>query len=473
MIKRTALAALCVTGISLAFLAAPGPLSAADQGRAIDAIFAPFGAAQSPGCAVGVAHGAEPPLTRAYGSADLEHDVAITPDTIFEAGSISKQFTAAAILMLANQRKLSLDDDVRKYLPELPSYGRRVTIRHFLNHTSGLKDWGAIVEAAGRPRGTRVYSNADVLDIVSRQRSVNFASGAEYLYNNTGYSLLPIVVQRVSGETLAEFTRRRIFEPLGMRHTSWRDDFTRVVKDRAVAYTKKADGFVSQMPFENAYGHAGLLTTVGDLLLWNANFTSARVGDRELVNGLQQRARLANGQQLSYAGGLVVSRYREVDEISHTGSTAGYRAFLARYPRRQGGDVSIAVLCNLAQANAADLAHQVADVVLSLTRAPSGVAAATPGDKPQSAPRPRNIADYVGAYQSDELEAEYATAVVNGDLVLKQQPGFEARLVAAKRDAFTTDRGWTVRFDRDRSGRVVAMRLDLARARDLRFERID
>ena len=180
---------------------------------------------------------------KAYGMADLEHDVRIKPDTIFEAGSVSKQFTAAAILLLAREGKLSLDDPARKYIPELPDYGAPLTIRQMLTHTSGLRDWGSVVAIAGWPRGTRVHTHAHVLDIVSRQRSLNFPSGTRYSYCNTGYNLAAIIVSRVSGQPFAEFTRDSDLRPLGMTRTSWRDDYTRIVKDRAIAYSDGPGGF--------------------------------------------------------------------------------------------------------------------------------------------------------------------------------------------------------------------------------------
>ena len=183
--------------------------------------------------------GGKPVLAKGYGMADLEHDVPITPDTIFEAGSVSKQFTAAAVLLLARDGKLSLDDPVRKYIPELPDYGAPLTIRHMLNHTSGLRDWGSVAGIAGWPRTTRVHTHAHVLDIVSPPAARSTSRRARWSYSNTGFNLAAIIVSRVSGMPFADFTRERLFQPLGMTHTSWRDDYTRIVKGRAMAYNSK------------------------------------------------------------------------------------------------------------------------------------------------------------------------------------------------------------------------------------------
>lgn len=244
----------------------------------VDAVFSRW-MTGTPGCSVGASMNGKVVVNKAYGMADLEHDVPNTADTIFEANSVSKQFTAAAMLMLAREGKISFDDPVRKYIPELPDYGAPLTIRHMLNHTSGLRDWGSVVSIAGWPRTSRVYNHAHVLDIVSRQKALNFTPGAQYSYSNTGYNLSAIIVSRVSGMSFADFTSQRIFKPLGMTHTSWRDDFTRIVKHHAIAYEQIPQGFHQEMPFENVHGNGGLLTTVGDLLLWNENFVAPKVGD--------------------------------------------------------------------------------------------------------------------------------------------------------------------------------------------------
>ena len=208
----------------------------------VEDMYTGFNREGSPGCAVGIEQGSQPALIRAFGSADLEHRIPITAATVFEAGSVSKQFTAAATLLLVSQGKLALTDDVRKYLAELPDYGTPITIDQLLNHTSGLRDWGDVEAIAGWPRGSRIYSLADVLDISSRQRQLNYRPGSEWLYTNTGYTLLAIIVQRVSQLSLAEFTRQNFFIPLGMQHTQWRDNFKRIVPDRAVAYGRGPTG---------------------------------------------------------------------------------------------------------------------------------------------------------------------------------------------------------------------------------------
>jgi len=351
--------------ILLAALLAAAPVSAAQAPAAavarIDQIFEQWNTTTSPGCAVGVAHNGRTTLARAWGMADLEHNAANTPATIFEAGSVSKQFTAAAIVLLALDGKLSLEDDIRKYLPEIPDYGTTITIRHMMTHTSGLRDWGSVAGIAGWPRTTRVHTHDHVLDILSRQRALNFPPGFEYSYSNSGYNLLTIIVDRVSGTPFPEFSKQRIFGPLGMTSTQWRDDHTRIVKGRATAYSARQRGFSIAMPFENVYGNGGLLTTVGDLLIWNENLETGRLGGPAFLETLHRVGVLSDGRSITYASGLMIGAHRGTREVSHTGSTAGYRAFLARYPDAK---LSVALLCNVGNANPGALGHQVADVFL-------------------------------------------------------------------------------------------------------------
>ena len=410
-----------------------------DAAARVDAIFAPW-TADTPGCAVGVSKDGREVLARAYGSVDLEHGIANTPETVFEAGSVSKQFTAAAILLLAQAGKLKLDDPVTKYLPELPDYGTPITLRHLLHHTSGLRDWEAVVLAAGWPRGTRVHTHAHVLDIMSRQKALNFPPGSEYLYNTGAYNLLAIVVERVSGKSFAQYTKDMIFEPLRMTQTQWRDDYTRIVKGRAIAYRREADGYHLQMPFENVHGNGGLLTTVGDLLRWNRNFTTERVGGRALVTELQRRGRLNDGLEISYARGLRVTQFRGVPEVSHSGVTAGYRAFLARYPDQA---VSVAVLCNAADADTTTLTHAVAEAYL-------GGALATPVEASPAPVDAVTLARWTGLYRNVRTSEPLRMTVEDGLL----RAGSRGGLVPVSESLFTVGAGpMRVQFRGDGVGR--------------------
>lgn len=439
----------------VALLIAIGPVAARAQGSppadsvaALDRIFATWNTRQTPGCAVGVARNGQTILERAYGMANLEYDVPNTPATIFEAGSVSKQFTATAVVLLAQQGKLSLDDEVSKYIPELPDYDTPITIRQMLHHTSGLRDWGTVAAAMGWPRGTRAHTHAHVLDIVSRQESLNYTPGAEYLYSNTGYNLAAIIVERVSGMTFAEFTRKNVFEPLGMTSTQWRNDYTRIVKGRATAYGRgRQGGWALEMPFEDVHGNGGLLTTVGDLLKWNENFVRPRVGGVGFVRDLQQKGRLNNGREISYALGLVVSSYQGIPEVSHTGATAGYRAFLGRYPDHH---LSVAVLCNAGNANPS-MGQRVADIFLAgQTRL-----AARQAGEPGVALPPEQITEKAGVYRNLTTNEPMRLVVREGKLYIDQGP----ELTPLSRAVFRAPNGNVGTFEFGAKGLPAILRL--------------
>jgi CubicO group peptidase (beta-lactamase class C family) len=355
-----------------------------------DTVFAAWNSTHTPGCAVGVEREGQVLLTRGYGMADLETGTPITPATIFESGSVAKQFTATAVVLLALDGKLNLDDPVRRYLPEFPVYDRPITIRHLLTHTSGIREWSSLVAAAGWPRGSRAHQQTDLLDIVFRQKALNYPVGDHYSYTNSGYAIAMSLVERVSGKSFQAFTRERIFGPLGMTHTEWRDDFTRLVPGRAQAYDREGDGWHLAMPFESVVGPGGLLTTVGDWLIWNEALANRTLAPA-LVDSLTRRMRLTSGREIQYALGLFVGQYRGVPEISHAGSTAGYSTFLARYPDR--GNLSIAVLCNSTRGAAGTYAHHLADRLI--TDFPPAPALDTTRVDSVA------FARYVGVYRSD------------------------------------------------------------------------
>ncbi len=362
-----------------------------------DRVFAAWNSTAGPGCAVGVAQGGKTLMQRGYGMADLTDGIAIRPTTILESGSVAKQFTATAVLLLMQDGKLSLDDDARKYIPELPTYGRTITVRHLLTHTSGLREWSNLVEWQGWPRGTRVHTQSDVFELVTHQKALNYPVGDFYSYTNSGFLLLRTLVERVSGKPFAQFTEERIFRPLGLANTRWRDDYTRIVPGLAQAYAKRADGWYLDMPNDNVIAAGGLLTTVGDWLAWNDALTRRTLGTA-WGDSITRRMTLTGGTQIQYALGLVVTSYRGLREISHSGSTAGYSTLLARYPDRD--DLSIAVMCNASGAPATAYAHGILDgLYLDLPRAASFDTLATGAV---------NVAPYAGVYR----DARTNTAVV-------------------------------------------------------------
>jgi len=454
--------------IAVSWSAAPNAQAVVTPAAAVDEIFAKW-STSTPGCAVGVGVAGKPVLRKAYGMADLERDIRNTPDTIFEGGSLSKQFTALAIQLLAGDGKLSLDDSVRKYVPELPDYGTPLTIRHMLTHTSGLRDWGSVAGIAGAPRTTREYTHGHVLDIVSRQKSLNFKPGDRYSYSNTGYNLSAIIVSRVSGMSFAEFSKQRIFAPLGLTHTSWRDDHTRVVKGRAIAYNDEGGVFHTEMPFENVHGNGGILTTVGDLLIWNENFIAPKVGSAKLMAEMSTLGLFNDGKPQAYALGLMVGDYRGVRNISHSGSTAGYRAHLNRFP---DAHLSVAVLCNGSSGDATRAANRVSEVFLGDRMKPANPTrpAAAPPAPLNPPPAAAQLSSLAGSYWSDEAETMLVAAVEDGGLVLKRRPDTVMKMIAIGPDKFRGPIG-TVTFIRNSAGTVEALSVNQERVWDLRFLR--
>src|SRR5918993_332930 len=316
--------------------------------------------APAPGCAAGVSLNGDVVFEKAFGLADLEHNVPNTTQTIFESGSVAKQFTAAALVLLQQDGKLSLEDPIRKHIPELPDYGSPLTIRHLLNHTSGLRDWGTVLSLTGAGRGERIITQDLALDVITHQRALDFTPGAEYSYSNSGYNLAAIIVERVSKQKFPAFVEERLFKPLGMKNSSWRDDYQRIVPGRAQAYSRQGNGpWRLDMPFMNVYGNGGMLTTVGDWMKWNAMLESQSLG-APLVNALETQGVLNDGRKIAYALGLTVDKYKGLKDVSHGGATAGYQTFLARYPENK---VSVGVMCNGTSPSAGGIAASITDEI--------------------------------------------------------------------------------------------------------------
>src|SRR6476660_1796862 len=357
----------------------------------------------APGCAAAVSLNGETVFEKAFGLADLEHNVANTPQTIFESGSVAKQFTAASLVLLQLEGKLNLDDPVRKYIPELPDYGSPLTIRHLLNHTSGIRDWGSVLGLTGAGRGDRVISQDLALDVITHQRGLDFTPGSEYSYSNSGYNLLAIIVERVSKQKFPAFVEERFFKPLGMKNSSWRDDYTRIVPGRAQAYSRQGNGpWRLNMPFMNVYGNGGMLTTVGDWMKWNAMLDSHSLG-APLVAALETRGVLNDGRKIAYALGLQVDTYKGLKDVSHGGATAGYQTFLARYPDNK---VSIGVMCNGTSPGAGGIAANITDEIF-------GPYAETPRTEPAKV-SDAELKGFVGSWRNEKTHAPARFAIQNG-----------------------------------------------------------
>jgi CubicO group peptidase (beta-lactamase class C family) len=442
-----------------------GSLGNAWQGRSdrlavpVDAIMAEWSRPDSPGCAVGVVREGQLVLAKGYGQADLERGVPISPASVFDIASTSKQFTAAVIVLLAQQGKLELDDDVRRLVPELPRYQEPITIRHLLHHTSGLRDYTDLMALAGWQMADWTTTE-QALGMIVRQKELNFRPGAQYLYSNTGFFLLSVIAARAGGKPLPDLARERIFEPLGMKSTHFHSDHRLLVKDRAIGYAPREDGWAISMSDWEQTGDGSVFTTVEDLARWVRNFEDPKVGGAALVEELQRKGKLASGEEIDYAEGLWHATHRGLATVGHNGSWAGYRSSLVRFPSEK---TAVIVLCNAETAEAGTIARRVADAALEgrlgVVVPPSPAAASTRAPQ-RRAVTAAELAALPGRYYSDELGSDIEVRAANGRLSLGIRDR-DSTLVAIEQDEFTVDDPLplTVAFTRDAAGKVTGLAL--------------
>ena len=404
------------------------PAYAQDKTGEIDKIFG-WVKPDVPGCTVAVSQNGKPVVNRAYGSADLERDAPLSPNSIFDIGSVRKQFVTAAVLLLVEDGRISLSDDIRKHFPELPDYGQKVTVDHLLTHTSGIRDWTGLRPLAG---GNVV----DVVSLILRQRGLNFTPGEELSYSNSGYVLLTDLVARTSGMSFSDFTRKRLFEPLGMKATTSPGDMREVIKNRALGYVKDSKGWRVGMYVGSERGSDGggaVLSTAADLVIWNDALTSNRLG--AFVTGkLQEQARLNNGRKLSYARGLMVNSHSGGGTlVSHSGSAAGYSAWSGRLPAER---LSLAVLCNSDEASATELARRVGDQFLPAAGAETAKAPAAVVEG--AGVTGVELNGKAGLFFSERTGEPLLLVVNKGELRI---PGLRAALLPVAKDRFRNPRG--------------------------------
>ncbi len=556
----TFLALLALTSTSLA------QTNTGDAGAAltkkVDALFAQWDRPDSPGCAVGVINEGRFIYQRAFGMANLDYNIPLSPQSVFYLASVSKQFTAVSALLLARQGKLSLDDPIRKFVPELPELYNAVTVRHLIHHTSGIRDYLTLVSLADR-RLEEVSTNEEALELLMRQKELNFKPGDQFLYTNSGYVLLAIVVKRVSGKSFGQFAEENIFKPLGMNSTRYKDDRSMIIKNRATSYSvKPSGGFSAVMTHFELVGDGGLMSSIEDLGLWDQIFYANKLGgggkdliDQALVTGV-----LNNTQKLDYAFGLGVSEYKGLKLIAHGGAFVGYRTEMIRFPEQR---FSVICLCNAENANAPRFARQIADLFLSgsfrqdqakaapvsnpteklidlrehelknkvgayrnpttgsiwklsvkdgklaadvsgqvfqfaplsatrfrgvggpvavvlnfqkpdPTKAPT-MSIEVEGQQPVTleavevvTPTASQLAEYVGDYYSDELQATFKITIDGGTLILKRKNSPSLSLLATLKDQFVAGPG-NVTFIRDEKNRVVGLSVNAGRVTNIRF----
>lgn len=339
--------------------------------RKIDSIFSKWDRTNSPGCALAIVKDGKIIYERGYGMANLEYNIAITPASRFHVASISKQFTAASIQRLALEGRLSLKDDIRKYLPEMPEFGHTITIANLIHHTSGLRDQWDLQRLAGW-RDDDVVTENDILEMAKRQQALNFIPGEEYSYCNTGYTLLGIIVKRVTAVSLRKYADSVFFKPLGMNNTVFHSDHSEIVVNRTSAYeltdeqpvggpSTSGQRWAISIPVFDNYGATSLFTTVEDLAKWDENFYTHQVGGEDFIKAMVEPGVFNNGQVQTYASGLSVGEYFGNKTVEHSGADAGYRANILRFPDRH---LSVIVLANLANINPGDLCRRVARLFL-------------------------------------------------------------------------------------------------------------
>jgi CubicO group peptidase (beta-lactamase class C family) len=456
--KRAGLLLLCATAVL-----------AQDPSARIDAIFQAWDKPATPGASVAVIQHGKLVYQKGYGIANLEYDVPIKPETIFHVASVSKQFTAMSIVLLENDGKLSIDDDVHKYLTELPDYGRKITLRNLMQHTSGIRDQWQTLGIAGW-RLDDVITQQQILGVLFRQKELNFEPGTRHLYSNGGYSLLAEVVGRVSGKPLPEFCDERIYRPLGMTRTHFHDDHRRLVPGRAYSYARDGSGFqASPLNYANV-GATSLFTTAPDLARWLDNFRDPKVGGAKAIARLQEQAVLSDGTKIDYALGVVVDKYRGLRTISHSGGDAGYRSHVLWFPDQELG---VVVLSNFGAMNPGYLANRVAAVYLAkeMSPEPAPPKPAPPGQSKAVSAVTEGMEQYTGAYWSDEVETLYTVRLKDGKLFAEHVHHGEIGLTPAGQDAFRSSTWFMpeVKFLRDGSGKVTAMTLGGNRLSGIRF----
>ena len=355
------------TACSALVLAALGSVSIAagsgdEKTRRVDALFKHWDRSDSPGCSLGIVREGRLIYEHGYGMANLEHDIPITSETVFRIASTSKQFTAMSLLLLEQDSALSLDDDIRKYLPYMPDYGRPISIRHLVQHSSGIRDYEGITSLQG-VADEDAYIQQEVLELLARQKALNFAPGERFLYSNSGYVLLGEIVARVSGKTLRQFVDERIFRPLGMRVSMIRDDHTEMIENRASGYAPLEDGgFRSAESHFDLVGDGNVFTTVRDLYRWDQNFYHHKIGGENAAESQHETLVLNDGRNIPYAAGLEIGAYGGLRFVAHSGSWVGFKAQLLRFPEQR---FSVICLCNDESANPTALALQIADIYLA------------------------------------------------------------------------------------------------------------
>lgn len=387
-----------------------------ESAKKVDTFLSQWDKNDAPGGAVGVVKDGRLVYKRGFGMANLDYDVPNTPLTRFNLASVSKPFTAFSIALLAQQGKLSLDDDIRKYVPEIPKYEYPITIRHLIHHASGIREYEALVLFGGQ--GTdKAYSPKAVLNMLARQKNISFKPGSKYQYSNSGYFLMGIIVERVSGKSLRAFADENIFKPLGMKNTLLFDNRFEVVKNRAHGYQVGPDKSIrARSSLYDLVGAGGVLTTVEDLYLWDQNFYEPKVGNKELIKLMTTPGTLNSGEKMNYAFGMWRGEYKGLPVITHSGNMFGYRARIVSFPEQK---FTVIALSNNMAILPSVITAKLADIYLEGQLKPE---VPSPKKVPETLPPAISLSEkealrYAGIYASRESGAVFKLSLKDGKLI--------------------------------------------------------
>lgn len=471
---RSSLCALRITAMSLCIAAGTAEAQQFPADARVDRLFAQWDKNDSPGCAVGVIRDGRFVYQRGYGMANLDYDIPNAGEMVYYVGSVSKQFTAAAIALLAIDGKISLDDDVRKYFPQMPDYGTPVTVRHMVHHTSGLRDVYGLMSLGGL-RMEDVFSDDEAIALIARQKELNFKPGDDYLYSNSGYFLLGQIVKKVSGKSLREFADERIFQPLGMTRTHFHDDPGHIMKRRAMSYEPdQRGGFqISYLQNFDKIGAGGLYSNMDDLRKWDENFYTRKVGGDAFHRMIHTRGVLNKGDTLTYAFGNNVSTYRGLRVTDHGGALMGYKAQLLRFPDQR---FTVLETCNLGTIDPGPIAHAIADIYLGDKMGPR-TERPVAAQRPPTAPAHNSamsgdlaaLAALAGDYYSEEVDATYRIELGDeGSRLILHSPRNPPRPLVATAPYTFRAGNLTLHFERSS---VPAFTIAAGRVRNIRFQK--
>lgn len=448
----------------------------------IDSLFSMY-AAKTPGVAVSVVRDGNTIFEKGYGMANLEYDIGISPQTVFHIASVSKQFTTFAIYLLEKQGKISFNDDVRRYIPELPVYEKTITIKHLCAHTSGLKDQWSLLTLAGW-RMDDAITTEQILKILSRQKDLNFTPGTQFKYSNSGYTLLAEIIKRVTNKSFAEYTQENIFGPLKMNDTQFYNDNNKIVKNRAYSYGTKNTFYEKRNLNYSTVGPTSLFTSVKDLSKWTLNFENPVVRDAELLRRYNEISKLDNGEPailgiidgetIYHAKGQFKRKYKGATLYNHTGSDAGFKTYLVRFPDYK---LSIILLSNDENFASLKSGLDIAEFYLSTKLKPREIkkdAPKTLKEEHTKNPVKNNLKDFEGTYINNDLESSFTVKIKNDRLTLLHNRLSDAQLTDVGRDKFNATITFPVdvNFVRDQNSEITAMTITNFGATNVIFAKI-